>query len=179
MAAASSDPVTGLQEDDQLTLRGEDDSETRISAKAASMSGLLDGALWADPHARVINLSFKGPVLKKVAEYLEYRSKVPPPPIPCPLPNADLKECVDEWDYNFTNMDLALLLSCIVASNYMIIIPMMELCCAKFASILKSKTPEEIQNIFNISPPTPEDKANAMKLFEEIFPDAIEKKVQD
>jgi S-phase kinase-associated protein 1 len=171
---AAAEAIKGLDEvadDAQLTLKGEDGSQTKVNAKAAMLSGFFQGTLSQDASTREIELKLDGKVIKKVVEYLEYRSKVPPRPVPAPLPTNEFKAHVDEWDFNFTNVDLELLLPCILAANYLRIQPMLELCCAKLASYIKGKTPAEIMATFKIAPPTPEEKENAKKLFDELFPE--------
>ena len=75
------------------------------------------------------------------------------------MPSNNFKECVDEWDYNFTDIRLDIIFELILASNYLDIKSLLELGSAKISSILKGKTTEELKNIFNITNDfTPEEE---------------------
>ena len=64
------------------------------------------------------------------------------------------------WDANFVSIEEQMLFELILAANYMDIQPLLDLACAKVASILKGKTPEEIRQTFNIvNDFTPEEEA--------------------
>jgi len=57
----------------------------------------------------------------------------------------------DEWDVTFINsVDLDTTFDVINAANYMDIKPLLDLSCAKIASLMKGKTAEEIRTMFNI-----------------------------
>ena len=93
----------------------------------------------------------KGDVLKKVVEYLSHWSSNEPKEIPRPLPSNNLKEAADEWDAEFIDsVDLDTVFDIINTANYMDIKPLLDLSCAKVASIMKGKSSEEIRQIFNI-----------------------------
>ena len=64
-----------------------------------------------------------------------------------------------EWDANFVEVDQETLFELILAANYMDIKPLLDLTCAKVASMLKGKTPEQIRKQFNIANDfTPEEE---------------------
>ena len=58
-----------------------------------------------------------------------------------------------------------------VAANFMDIKPLLELTCAKIASVIKGKSPEEIQNIFKMEKDCDDDddsiNSNQMDEFDE------------
>ena len=92
-------------------------------------------------------------------EYLEHYKDTEPKEIERPLPSQNFKECVDEFDFNFTEIDLDMIFEIILASNYLDIKPLLELASAKVASILKGKTTEEIRRTFSITNEfTPEEE---------------------
>jgi len=69
-------------------------------------------------------------------------------------------DMVSEWDADFVNVDQKLLFELVLAANYMDIKSLLDLTCAKVASMIKGKTPDEIRETFNIvNDFTPEEEA--------------------
>lgn len=99
-------------------------------------------------------------VLCKVIEFLNHHEKEPMVEIEKPLKSQEMKEVVSEWDAAFVMVEQELLFELILAANYMDIKPLLDLTCAKVASMIKGKTPEEIRKTFNIvNDFTPEEEA--------------------
>ena len=61
-----------------------------------------------------------------------------------------MQEVVGEWDAKYVEVEMEFLFELILAANYMDIKSLLVLTCAKVASMLKGKTPEEIRKTFNI-----------------------------
>ena len=103
----------------------------------------------------------KSAVLAKVIEFCNYHvTNGPMKEIEKPLKSANMAEVVGEWDANFVGIDQEMLFELILAANYMDIKSLLDLSCAKVASMIKGKTPEEIRNTFNIvNDFTPEEEA--------------------
>ena len=77
-----------------------------------------------------------------------------------PLRSDKLSDIVPEWDANYINCEQELLFELILAANFMDIKSLMDLSCAKVASMIKNKTPEQIRSTFNIKNDfTPEEEA--------------------
>ena len=71
-----------------------------------------------------------------------------------------MTEIVQEWYATFVAVDQEFLFELILAANYMDIKPLLDLTCATVASMIKGKTPDEIQKHFNIDNQlTPEEEA--------------------
>lgn len=63
-----------------------------------------------------------------------------------PLKSADLKELVQPWYMDFmerTNNET--LCSLTIAANFLHIQPLLDLCCARIASFIKGRSPEELR----------------------------------
>ena len=69
---------------------------------------------------------------------------------PQPLKSVDLKEVVPAWDAEFVDVDQEMLFELILAANFMDVKPLLDLTCAKVATMIKNKQPEEIRRTFNI-----------------------------
>eukprot|EP00644_Phytophthora_capsici_P009178 jgi/Phyca11/526054/estExt2_fgenesh1_pm.C_PHYCAscaffold_60149 len=80
----------------------------------------------------------KGHVLAKVVEFCRHHKDAPMADIQKPLKSANLSEC-------------ELLFELILAANYMDIKSLLDLSCAKVATMIKGKTPEEIRATFGIT----------------------------
>jgi len=89
-------------------------------------------------------------VLKKVIEFCEYHAEHDFPDIEKPLKSSNMQEVVGEWDAKYVEVDMEFLFELILAANYMDIKSLLDLTCAKVASMIKGKTPEEIRQTFNI-----------------------------
>lgn len=80
----------------------------------------------------------KSAPLKKIIEYCEHYKTSDPPEIEKPLPKNTLKELVDPWDEQFINIATQEdLLELLLAANYLDIKSLIELCCAKVATMIK------------------------------------------
>ena len=150
-----------LENDTKVILISSDGEKIKTSAKAAMRSTLIKDSI-QDCRDDIIEFTannVKGNILKKIVEYLEHYKDTEPKEIERPLPSQNFKECVDEFDFNFTEIDLDMIFEIILASNYLDIKPLLELASAKVASILKGKTTEEIRRTFGITNEfTPEEE---------------------
>ena len=81
----------------------------------------------------------------KVVEFCEHMKEHPPPEIEKPLSSTDLSQVVDEWHASFVNVDQEMLFEVVMAANYLDIKPLLELSCAKVASLIKGKSVQEIR----------------------------------
>ena len=84
-----------------------------------------------------------------------------------------MRDIVSEWDANFIAIPTEELMDLIVAANFLLIQPLLDVAltlwmrvscsCAKVASMIKGRTPEEIRSAFNIeSDFTPEEEAKVV-----------------
>ena len=150
-----------LENDTKVILISSDGEKIETSAKAAMRSTLIKDSI-QDCRDDIIEFTannVKGNILKKIVEYLEHYKDTEPKEIERPLPSQNFKECVDEWDNNYIDVELDLIFELILGANYMDIKPLLELASAKVASIIKGKTTEEIRKTFGITNDfTPEEE---------------------
>ena len=149
-----------------LVLASADNQKIQIDFKSAERSHLLRGLLADYEDNKEIPLpDVKYNILKKVVEYLTYYKDKEPAQIPKPLPSANLIEFTNEWDVNFINsIELDGVFDLINAANYMDINSLLDLACAKIASLMKGKSAQEIRAMFNIECDLSEDE---LKEYEE------------
>ena len=99
------------------------------------------------------------PIMEKVIAFCEHMRDHPPPEIEKPLSSTDLSQVVDAWHADFVNVDQEMLFEVVMAANYLDIKPLLELSCAKVASLIKGKSVQEIRQFFNIENDfTPEEE---------------------
>lgn len=88
---------------------------------------------------------------EKVVEFMKLYKENPMKEIEKPLRSNNLKDIVQECYADLINIEEEEeLFSLIMASNYLDIQPLLNLGCAKVASMIKGKSPEEIRKIFDI-----------------------------
>eukprot|EP01017_Pseudomicrothorax_dubius_P049925 TRINITY_DN935_c0_g2_i3.p2 TRINITY_DN935_c0_g2~~TRINITY_DN935_c0_g2_i3.p2 ORF type:complete len:131 (+),score=53.75 TRINITY_DN935_c0_g2_i3:306-698(+) len=102
----------------------------------------------------------KTSILRKILEYCDKHKNDTPPEIEKPLKSNNLYDVVPQWDADFISLpNLEDIFEVILAANYMDIKSLLDLACAKIATLLKGKTPEEIRRQFNIQNDfTPEEE---------------------
>merc|ERR1719361_3182278 len=148
------DDLGGLDDEpmvQNLSLKSRDGDVFDVKRDIAMMSELVKTMWEGDKDETEIPLpNVKSLVLKKVIEYMTYHLKQPAKEIEKPLKSANMREVVGEWDATFVETDQETLFELILAANYMDIKPLLDLTCAKVASMIKGKSPEEIRRRFNI-----------------------------
>ena len=106
----------------------------------------------------------KSHVLRKVIGFCEHHDQEPMTEIVKPLKSKDMKDVVQTWYAEFVNLDQVLLFELILAANYLDIKPLLELSCAKVASLIKNRSIPEIRKFFNIENDfTPEEEAQIIE----------------
>ena len=138
---------------EQVFLVSQEGDKFETEVEVAQMSELVKTMIDDGETDQEIPLpNVKSNVLAKVIEYCKQHNGNLPQEIEKPLRSANLGDVVSEWDANFFEL--------ILAANYMDIKHLLDLTCAKVASMIKGKTPEEIRKTFNIvNDFTPEEEA--------------------
>jgi S-phase kinase-associated protein 1 len=112
----------------------------------------------------VIPLEIDEKTLEKVIDYLNKWNGESPSEIEKPLKSSILKEVTDEWSSEFIDeMDLEMLSNLTVAANFLEIVPLLDLCCAKLASMCKDKSEEDIFKSFGIVDTFTEEERQKIK----------------
>lgn len=144
-----------------LSLVSSQGESFEVESDVACMSTLIKNMVEDSGADEAIPLpNVKSAILSKVIEYCKHHKDNPPEEIAKPLKSANLAEVVSEWDNEFVNVEQDVLFELILAANYLDIKSLLDLTCAKVASMIKGKTPEEIRKQFNIvNDFTPEEEA--------------------
>ena len=142
-----------MEGSDQIKLLSKEGKEFTVSKKASELSGLLKstiGDLGEGESVPLMEVDEKS--LEKIIVYLNKWNGESPPEIEKPLKSSFLKEVTDEWSADFIDdVDLELLTNMTVSANFMEIVPLLDLTCAKLASMCKDKSEEEIFKQFGIT----------------------------
>ncbi|KAE8915013.1 hypothetical protein PF005_g16734 [Phytophthora fragariae] len=148
----------------KVNLVSMDGDSFEVSRSVAAMSELVKTLISDDAdddEVQEIPLpNVKSPVLSKVIEFCSHHHNSAMREIEKPLKSADMHDVVSDWDANFVDIEQEILFELILAANYMDIKSLLDLACAKVASMIKGKTPQEIRETFNIvNDFTPEEEA--------------------
>jgi len=102
-------------------------------------------------------------VLKLIVEYLNYHKGKVPAEIAKPIRSVKMEKIVeDEWDATYINKQpKRMIFQIILGANYMDIKSLLHLGCAKIATMIKGKSPEEIKKILSEEEDQEEQKADA------------------
>ena len=151
--------------DKTIKVRSNDGVVEELTNKAAERSTLLKGVIEDYPENSEFPLNnVNAKTLKKIKEYLDHYKDKDPKPVERPLKSLNFKECVDEWDYNFLDLDIDSLFELVNGANYMDIKPLLEILSAKIGCKIKNITTETIRNEFDIHDKfTPEEEEQILK----------------
>ena len=154
-----------MDEDTTIKLVTKDGKELEITKKQAELSDLLKGAIVDFPNEGSFPLKeVDEKNAEKIKEFLTHFNGVPPKEIEKPLTSNNMKDLTDEWSANFVDkMPIEDLVNLSIASNYLGINSLLDLCCAKMASLCKNKNDEEMYKAFNITEPFTEEEINKVK----------------
>ena len=114
---------------------------------------------YPDPDQEIIINQVNSENLQKIIDYLQHYENQKPKEIPKPLPNDNLKEYLDEWDYNYINpLNLEECIDLLNAAVFLDIQDLVILCSAKIASHMLRNTVEEVLDEFTWKNITEEEK---------------------
>ena len=152
-------------EESNIKLVTKEGKELEITKKAAELSEVLKAAINDYPNEASFPLKeIDEKNGEKIVEFLTHCNGVAPAEIEKPLTSNEMKNLTDEWSANFVDkMPLEELVNLTVAANYMGINSLLDLCCAKVASLCKDKSEEEIFKTFNINETFTEEEKNKFK----------------
>lgn len=149
-----------------VTLVASDGEKFSVPRKVAVQSELIKSLIdeEATGNEEVPLTDIKSPILAKVIDFMNHHADVKLSEIEKPLKSANLAEIVPAWDAAFVELEQEQLFELVLAANYLDIKSLLDLSCAKVASMVKGKSPEEIRKTFNIKNDfTPEEEAQVLE----------------
>lgn len=152
----------GLDDVDVITIVSSDNVSCTVSRKEAMESELIKTILSTDKNETTIRFpNVSGNVLERIVKYLKYHITSPANKIDRPLRSTHMRENVCEWDAQYIDsIDSKVLFEIIIAANYLDIKSLLDLACAKVASMIKNKSRDQVKELFDISRDcTPEEEA--------------------
>lgn len=153
-------------QESNIKLISKEGKEFTISKKAAELSLLIKNArddLGADEAIPLPEVDEKS--LEKIIVFLNKWDGVPPAEIEKPLKSSNIRDAVNcQWSADFIDdLDLEALTNITVSANYMDIPSLLDLACAKLASMCKDKTEDEIFKSFGITDTFSEEERQKLK----------------
>lgn len=135
--------------------------EVDIAEKSVLIKGLIDDSGLEE---QIPLPNVKRPILEKVIAFCTHLRDNSAPDIEKPLKSVDMAAVVDPWYADYINLEQEVLFELIMAANYLDIKPLLELSCAKVASLIKNKSIPEIRKFFNIENDfSPEEEQQIME----------------
>lgn len=164
----------GVQ-DDFIKLNCRDKVIVSVHRRACRLSSLFRGLLETQPCAPEHEVKqIDSHIMKLIVEYLEHYRYEEPKILEPPLKTPDLKDHASEWDCKFVAYDtpeqMGTFLTLLNAANFLEIISLRNLCCAKFATFLKTKNVDALKALFNVKATlTPKEENEIRKKYPEYF----------
>ncbi|RYG54464.1 SKP1-like protein [archaeon] len=133
---------------DEIVLTSQEGERHVIPRRVAQMSGLLS-TMTEDGFANeeIPLMDVRSPVLKKVIEFCTHHVDQRLPEIEKPLVTSNLRDIVPDWDAAFVDVDMEMLFELILAANYMDVKSLLDLTCAKVATMIKGTSPARASRV--------------------------------
>lgn len=127
-----------------------------ISRKAVSLSTIIDVACQGDSEENELEFEISEEMMALIVEWLRHHNGVAPTPVKKPIRSKNIAEIVsDPWDAQFLlRLNKAKLYELTKAANFLDIKPLLDICAAKIASIIKGVPLEKAEAA--LDPNTPE-----------------------
>jgi S-phase kinase-associated protein 1 len=133
-----------------ITLITTDKDKSTHPFSLFKMSELISTALETDQEEHELELNISSQHLEWILEFLIHYKESEPVIIEKPLRSKDLKDAIPLWDYEYITQIHFLgnkaLYDFTNACNYMAVKPLVELCCAKIAHMVKNTPLDELEN---------------------------------
>jgi len=152
--------------DDNLVLVSSDDvngEKFQIDRESAMMCNLVKSIIEGDSEAKMIEIKkVSSDILKLIVAYLLHHKGKVPAEIAKPIRSVKMEKIVEDvWDAQFINGQTKRnIFQIILGANYMDIKSLLHLGCAKIATMIKGKSPEEIKKILSEEDDAKDEKSD-------------------
>ena len=149
-------------------IRSSDGKIFEIEENCLEMSKVLKNLAndFPEAEAELPTNEVDGKNLAKIIEFLKHYETGKPKEIPKPLPNADLKNILDKWDYDFISpLSLEECIELVNAANFLDIPDLVNLASARLASEMLNCSVEEAREKFGIVCDMTEDEIKEINKF--------------
>ena len=147
-----------LESIEQINIISKENESFTISKEVSQLSELFKTILEDEKENEILLKIVSSQYLTKVIEFMNYYSINPFEEFQKPLKSSNLKDIVSEWYITFLDIDNDTLFELISIANYLDIKPLLDLTCAKVATMIKGKNTSEIRDTFRISLKPEEEK---------------------
>lgn len=147
-----------LESIEQVNIISKENESFTISKEVSQLSELLKTILEDEKENEIYLKIVSSQYLTKVIEFMNYYSSNPFEEIQKPLKSPNLKDFLSDWYISFLDIDNDTLFELISVSNYLDIKPLLDLTCAKVATMIKGKDTSEIRDTFRITLQPEEEK---------------------
>jgi S-phase kinase-associated protein 1 len=168
----ASEQVLGLDSDESvqkiinIRAKSEDDQNPnkypyhKISRKALCLSTIIDAAFQGDSEETEYEFDLKPDMMELIIEWLTKHDGKAPEPVKKPIRSKNISEIVsDPWDATFlSKLPKAQLYELTKAANFLDIKPLLDICAAKIASIIKGVPLEKAEEALDPNTPEPEEQ---------------------
>ena len=143
-------------EPQMIKLYSKDNEYIEVNKAYLVESGLITTSLEHEPEATDLRLEIpKVDTLKLIQQYVEHHKGKIEPIVEKPLRHKEMSKNTNEWDAQFVDniekTSLNQLYELIAAANYLNMQPLLMLCCAKVASLIKGHPVENLRTILRPS----------------------------
>ena len=137
---------------EQIILIASNNEKISLSKEAAMQSKLLETLINDLPEDdkpifTFYNITYE--ILKKIVDYLNYYNNNKHKEINRVVAIYDFESEMSEWDIEYTNIDINLIIDLIYASNLLEIKSLIELLTIKLDSIMMRKNPDLVNKLIN------------------------------
>lgn len=137
----------------EISLKTQDGNVLKVPKKVIALSKMVKELIDEgddEEEQEVPIMEVEHNILVKVIEFCKHYLDDNMAEIEKPLKSKEMSAVVSEWYAQYIDIDQQTLFAVILAANYMEIQPLLDLSCAKVATMIKGKSPEEIRQTFNI-----------------------------